>query len=47
MAQSNLKANDGLVTCKSLTQNETVTQCPVYSKQDSSSFLVVVHNPSS
>lgn len=47
LAQSNFKIKDGLQTCKTLTQNETVAQCPVSNNTDKSSFLVVLHNPSS
>jgi hypothetical protein len=34
----------GLQTCKSLTQNDTVANCPLNLHKDKSEFLVAVHN---
>ena len=37
---------DELKTCNTLTQNQTVLECPINNHRDAKSFLVVVHNPS-
>lgn len=36
---------EGLQTCKGLTQNDTVANCPLDLHKDKNEFLVAVHNP--